>query len=94
MKTLKFECDDRYEAEKLSSLVSVQKDNTVWVAGVEAVIGTEIVIKLKDKSAHAVVLKDKENVGRLKSLLDDIVDGKAQIQSSDFAGAVAEIKVA
>jgi hypothetical protein len=94
MKTLKFECDDRYEAEKLSSLVSVQKDNTVWVAGVEAVIGNEIVIKLKDKSAHAVVLKDKENVGRLKSLLDDIVDGKAQIQSSDFAGAVAEIKVA
>jgi hypothetical protein len=94
MKTLKFECDDRYEAEKLSSLVSVQKDNTVWVAGVEAVIGNEIVIKLKDKSAHAVVLKDKENVGRLKSLLDDIVDGKAQIQSSEFAGAVAEIKVA
>jgi hypothetical protein len=94
MKTLKFECDDRYEAEKLSSLVSVQKDNTIWVAGVEAVIGTEIVIKLKDKSAHAVVLKDKENVGRLKSLLDDIVDGKAQVQSSDFSGAVAEIKVA
>ena len=94
MKTLKFECDDRYEAEKLSSLVSVQKDNTVWVAGVEAVIGTEIVIKLKDKSAHAVVLKDKENVGRLQSLLLDIVDGKVKIESSDFSGAVAEIKVA
>lgn len=29
MKTLEFECDDRYEAEKLASLVSVQKDNTV-----------------------------------------------------------------
>ena len=94
MKTLKFECDDRYEAEKLSSLVSVQKDNSVWVAGVEAVIGNEIVIKLKDKSAHAVVLKDKATAGRLKSLLDDIVDGRAQVSSSDFAGAVAEITLA
>ena len=35
----------------------------------DAFSGNEIVIKLKDKSAHAVVLKDKENVGRLKSLL-------------------------
>jgi hypothetical protein len=91
MKTMKFQCDDRYEAEKLASLVSVQKDDTVYVDGVAAVIGNEIVIKLKDKSSHAVLLKDRENVDRLKSLLLDIVKGKSKIRSSDSSGSVAEI---
>lgn len=91
MKTIKFECDDHYEAEKLASLVSVQKDNTVYVDSVAAVFGNEIVIKLKDKSSHAVLLKDRENVNRLHSLLLDLVKGKIMIQSSDFSGSVAEI---
>ena len=91
MKTLKFECEDRYEAEKLASLVSVQKDDTVYIDGIAAVIGNEIVIKLKDKSSHAVLLKDRENVDRLKSLLLDVVKGKAKISFSDFAGSIAEI---
>jgi hypothetical protein len=91
MKTIKFQCDDRYEAEKLAGLVSVQKDETAYVAGVAAVIGNEIVIKLKDKSSHAVLLKDRENVDRLKLLLTDVMKGKIKIRSSDFAGSVTEI---
>lgn len=91
MTTLKFQCDDRYEAEKLASLVSVQKDDTVYVDGVAAVVGNEIVIKLKDKSSHAVLLKDRENVDRLQSLLLDVVKGKIKILSSDSSGSVAEI---
>ena len=91
MTIVKFQCDDRYEAEKLASLVSVQKDDTVYVDGVAAVIGNEIVIKLKDKSSHAVLLKDKENVDRLQSLLLDVVKGKIKILSCNFSGSVAEI---
>jgi len=91
MKTIKFECDDRYEAEKLASLVSIQKDDTVYVADVAAVVGNEIVIKLKDRSSHAIQLKNKENVDRLKSLLLAVVEGKIRILSSDFSGSVAEI---
>jgi hypothetical protein len=94
MKTVKFECEDRYEAEKLTGLVSVQKDETVYVDGVAAVVGNEIVIKLKDKSSHAVLLKDRENVDRLQSLLLDVVKGKIKIHSSGFAGSVAEITLA
>ena len=94
MKTVKFECEDSYEAEKLAGLVSVQKDETVYVDGVAAVVGNEIVIKLKDRSSHAVLLKDRENVDRLKWLLLDVVKGKIKIRSSDFAGSVAEITLA
>lgn len=91
MTTVRFQCDDRYEAEKLASLVSVQKDDTVYVDGVATTIDNEIVIKLKDKSSHAVLLKDRENADRLKSLLLDVVKGKSKILASDFSGSVAEI---
>ena len=91
MKTMKFECEDRYEAEKLASLVSVQKDDAVYVNGIAAVIGSEIVIKLRDKSSHAVLLRDRESVERLKSLLLDVIEGRTQIHSSDFSGSTAEI---
>lgn len=91
MTTVKFQCNDRYEAEKLASLVSVQKDDTVYVDGVAAVIGREIVIKLKDKSSHAILLKDKENVDRLQSFLLNVLNGKIKILSSNFSGSVAEI---
>ena len=89
--TLKFECDDHYEAEKLASLMSVQKDNTVWVSGVEAVVGNEIVIQLKDRSSHAVLLKDEQTVVRFKSFITDLMNGKIKIQSSVCLGSITEI---
>lgn len=93
MKTLKFYCDDRYEAEKLASLMSLQKDNTVWVSGVEAVVGNEIVIQLKDRSSHAVLLKDEQTVLMLKSFVTDLVKGKRKIESSECIGSVTEITI-
>jgi hypothetical protein len=89
--TLKFECDDHYEAEKLASLLSVQKDNTVWALGVEAVVGNEVVIQLKDRSSHAVLLKDEQTVVRLKSFMTDLMKGKIKIDSSECLESVTEI---
>jgi hypothetical protein len=93
MKSLRFACDDRYEAEKLASLMSVQKDGSVYVDSVAAIIDNEIVIKLKDKSSHAVVLKDNENVKALDELLQEVASGKTMIISSNFEGSMAEIDV-
>ena len=93
MRTLKFECDDCYEAEKLASLMSIQKDNTMWVLGVEAVIGNEIVIQLKDRSSHAVLLKDEQTVVMLKSFVTDLMKGKMKIQSSESLGSITKIKI-
>ena len=93
MKTVEFECEDRYEAEKLASLMSVQKNDTVWVSRVEAVIGNEIVIQLKDRSSHAVLLKDEQTVMRLKSILTDLLGGQIKIQSSIYLGSIARITI-
>jgi len=93
MNTLAFECADRYEAEKLARLLSIQKDNTVWVTGVEAVVGNEIVIQLKDRSSHDVLLKDGQTEMRLKSLLTDVLGGQIKIQSSSYLGSIARITI-
>ena len=93
MKILEFECDDRYEAEKLSSLMSVQKDNTMWISGVVATVDNEIVVQLKDWSSHSIVLKDEETTVRLKSFVMDVIKGKRRIYSSDFVESVARITI-
>lgn len=91
MTTLRFECEDNYEAEKLASLVSVQKDGTFWVRAVAAVIGNEIVIQLKDKSSHAVVLKTGPEAEKLRRLLSDVLAGRAEITASEASGHVTQI---
>jgi hypothetical protein len=71
----KFECDDRYEAEKLTGLLAIQKDNFTYLRGVANVIENEVVVILKDGSSHSVVLKDNTTAIRLRSLIEDIVEG-------------------
>ncbi len=93
MKTLAFDCDDRYEAEKLTSLLSVQKDGTVWLSGIAAVIGKEIVFQLRDRSSHSVVLKSSREAESLKIFLSEVLAGRAVILSSACEGSTAEIKV-
>lgn len=93
MKTITFECEDRYEAEKLAGLMSVQRDGTVWIGGVGAIVRNEIVIQLKDRSSHAVVLKDTKAAESLRQLINDVVKNKVKIHSTESSGTMAMIKV-
>ncbi len=93
MKTLKFQCEDHYEAEKLASLMSMQKDDTAWLSGVEAAVDNEIVIQLKDRSSHAVLLKDEQTVLMLKTFVKELVEGKMKIQSSECLGSITEVTI-
>lgn len=88
-----FLCDDSYEAEKLASLVSVQKDGTFWITGIAAVVGNEIVVQLKDKSSHAVVLKDDREARSLEDLLSQVIEGRITVRQSESAGPKADITV-
>ena len=80
----KFECDDRYEAEKLAGLASVQEDNSTYIHSIANVIENEIIIILKDRSCHSILMKDSSNAMRLKGLLSEIVQGKKTISKSSF----------
>jgi hypothetical protein len=74
-------CFDLYEKEKLTSLFSIQKDDSIFVMDVENLIDNEIIIKLKDKSCHSITLKNKDNANSLFILIKEIKDGKRRFVS-------------
>ena len=76
-----FECLDSYESEKLESMLSHTLEELTFVLGVVKVIDNEIVIMLKDKSCHSVVMKDLENALNLKKFVNDLIFKKKSITS-------------
>lgn len=93
MRTFTFECEDAYEADKLASLMSVQKDGTMWVTGIAAVIKNEVVVQLKDKSSHAVIMKSVEEAEKLRGLLTEVSLGRAAIRTSASTGHTTVVSV-
>ena len=91
MKIETFECEDNYEAEKLAGLLTVQKDNSIFVSGIVAAMKNEIIILLKDRSSHSVTLKDENNASKLKSLIEDVITGKKIISESTYENYTARV---
>ena len=63
---IKFVCEDSYEANKLSSIFSIQKDGSLFITEIVKVISNEAVVKLKDGSHHSILFKDHRNAQMLK----------------------------
>jgi hypothetical protein len=86
-------CSDKYEREKLTSLFSIQKDDSVFVMDVENLIDNEIIIKLKDKSCHSITLKNKDNANSLFLLIKEIKNGKRRFISLENLSSNNEIRI-
>jgi hypothetical protein len=63
------------------------------IAGVAAVVDNEIVMILKDKSSHSVLLKDNSTALRLKYTIEEIVKGKKSVIESKFENYIMEVIV-
>jgi hypothetical protein len=63
------------------------------ITGIAAVVNNEIVLILKDKSSHSVLLKDDNTALRLKSLIEEVLKGKRSVIGSKFENYVTEIIV-
>ncbi len=83
---VKFICEDGYEAEKLSSIFSIQKDDTLFVTEVVKVIENELIVKLKDGSHHSILFKDQNNALMLKKTFTDLSLTKKKVISSYYTG--------
>jgi len=79
---LKVRCRDKYEAQKLASLIYLEDDNVTFVTKILNVIENEIVVSLKDKSAHSVLLKDNQNAEALVDFLQSVFEKKHNIVST------------
>ena len=79
MNKVEIVAEDKYEAQKLASLIFVKEGNETFITEIIDVFETEIVISIKDKSAHSIVLKDKEQVVKFTDFIQSIIEKKETI---------------
>ncbi|MDA0756260.1 MAG: hypothetical protein O3C04_04635 [Crenarchaeota archaeon] len=91
MNKVKILTQDKYEALKLSSLIFVKEGNETFITGIIDVFETEVVISIKDKSVHSLVLKDKEQVSRFIDFMQSIIEKKAKIIDTSTSEELVEI---
>ena len=70
---------DKYEALKLASLIFVKEGNETFITEIIDVFETEIVISIKDKSVHSIMLKDKNQVVKFTDFMQSIIEKKGKI---------------
>jgi hypothetical protein len=79
---IKFICEDNYEAEKLTSIFSLQNDNSLFASQVVKIIGNEAIVNLKDGSHHSILFKDRYNAANLEKMFNEISAAKSKIVST------------
>ena len=84
-------CDDEYEAQKLMSLIFIKEDKETYITAILNVIKNEIVISLKDKSAHSILLKDEENVEKFADFIQSVLDKEHNLISTKMIKSIIEI---
>jgi len=77
-------CDDKYEAKKFASLIFIKDGKETYITSILNVIENELVISLKDKSAHSIILKDKDNVEKFADFIQSVIDKEHKLVSIEI----------
>ena len=88
---IKVSCDDKYEAQKLSSLLFIKDANETFITAILNIVGNELVVALKDKSAHSIILKDEIQVEVFADFIQSVIDKEHKIVSTVIFGQDVEI---
>lgn len=89
----KFICQDSYEAEKLTSIFALQKDNTLFISNIVRIIDNEVVVKLKDGSHHSILFKDNTNSYKLEQFFKELLTRKGRVTGTNYVDDVAFINL-
>jgi uncharacterized protein YaaQ len=87
----KIVCEDKYEAQKLASLIYIKDNNETFITGILEIIENELVIALKDKSAHSILLKDKSEAESFADFIQSVVEKINRISDTKIIENVIEI---
>ena len=91
MNQITIHCRDKYEAQKLGSLIFVNETKETYITEILNVIENEIVLSIKDKSAHSVILKDNNQVLLFADFIQSVIEKKYKITSTKIAENSVEI---
>jgi len=84
-------CQDKHEATKLASLIFIKDGKETYISSILNVYGNEVVISLKDKSAHSIVLRDTDQVDIFVDFIQSVLDDMNRIIDAKTISEVVEI---
>jgi len=84
-------CDDKYEATKLATLIFIKDGNETFITGILNVVKNELIISLKDKSAHSILLKDETDVEKFADFIQSVIDKEHQLVSTSILENIVEV---
>ena len=84
-------CQDKYEAQKLAGLIFVKESMETYITEILNVIENEIILSVKDKSAHSVILKDDNQVVNFVDFIQSVVEKKHKLTDTQIIDNVVKI---
>ena len=91
MNRVTIHCRDKYEAQKLGSLIFVNDTKETYIAEILNVIKNEIILSIKDKSAHSVILKDNDQTLLFTDFIQSVIEKKHKITDTKIVENSVEI---
>ncbi len=88
---IKIKCFDKNEAEKLASMIFLKEGNEIFITEILNIVDNEMVVKLKDKSAHSILLKDNSQVESFADFIQSVFENKHKIVGTSTLEDVVEI---
>jgi len=77
-------CQDKYEAQKLANLIFVNDTKETYVTEILNVVENEVVLSIKDKSAHSVILVDSDQVLLFTDFIQSVIEKKQKIMQTEI----------
>jgi hypothetical protein len=87
----KFACLDKNEAQKLASMIFIKDGKETFITEILNVIDNEIVVSLKDKSAHSVLLKDNKEVESFVDFIQSVIEKQHKVEDTTILENQVEI---
>ncbi|MFZ1076369.1 MAG: hypothetical protein WAN47_02935 [Nitrosotalea sp.] len=84
-------CEDEYEAQKLASLIYIRDNSETFISGILEIIENELVISLKDKSAHSILFKDKVEAESFADFIQSVVEQVNRLVDTKVTQNIIEI---
>jgi len=87
----KIKCLDKYEAEKLASMIFIKEGKETFITEILNIVGNEMVVKLKDKSAHSIMFKDNSQIESFADFIQSVFENKHKIVNTSTVEDEVEI---
>jgi len=87
LNTITILCQDKYEAQKLANLIFVNDTKETYVTEILNVVENEVVLSIKDKSAHSVILVDSDQVLLFTDFIQSVIEKKQKIVQTETVGS-------